>query len=202
MKLEVKNLLIDDKYLIGLMGWTDVIFKGPFEGALKNSENCTVALGCLKTLRKGPRLFKKSFYKDLRYEEQDHYASSRSYPDIPLSSSSLRHLVLEVDKYNITVNNINVLDQLKDVGNPVNFSDREQLLDALKFTRENLALAIKTERILRENPSFRPEKFTNNIAAMKAIEISNQASSYGQYFDEVMQVAVSVQTELKSIFQT
>lgn len=77
--------------------------------------------------------------------------------------------------------------------------DREKVIDALQLTREDIVRAIKTERILRENPNFRPEEFSNNISALKAMQISDKANSYGKYFDETMQVAVSIQDELKRL---
>jgi hypothetical protein len=199
METGVTDLLISDEVLIKLTGWSEIKIKGWFGGFRPLQEQQDIRKEWLSVLRRGNPLgiFVKSFYETLgRIQKID-----RTKSEVPLASPSLKHLILEVDKYNDTVNNVNVLDQLKDIGNPINFSDRLQMVDALRLTREDLVRAIKTERILRENPNFRPEKFADNIAAIRSLQISDQASSYGKYFDQIMQVAVGVQNELKTIFK-
>lgn len=182
-----------------LTGWKEVDFLGPFGGSLKLEEQKEIRENGLKLLRRGlivleqltgPLYYNSFFQKKFM---------NRSTKNIPLASSALKHLVWEADKFNNTANNVVVLDKLKEVGNPVQFLDREKVIDALQLTREDIVRAIKTERILRENPNFRPEEFSNNISALKAMQISDKANSYGKYFDETMQVAVSIQDELKRL---
>jgi hypothetical protein len=195
----VTDLIVSDELLIELTGWSEIQIKGWFGGFRPTQEQQNIRKEWLSNLRHSNPLgiFAKGFYKLLGPIQE----TDRTKSEVPLASPSLKHLILEVDKYNDTVNNVNVLDQLKDIGNPINFSDRSKMLDALRLVREDLVRAIKTERVLRENPKFRPERFVDNIAAIRALQISDQASSYGKYFDEVMQVAIGVQSELKAIFK-
>lgn len=182
------ELFISDDFLKELMGWEECLHSNPLLNLLVGNGKAKTMNKCLEHLRiENPRWD--------RVEYIDRIFSSST----PLASTALKHLVLEVDKFNNTVNNVFVLDRLREVGNPVAFSDREKIINALRLTREDLVRAIKTEKILRENPNFRPEKFSNNIAALEAMQISDRANSYGEYFDETMQIAVSVQDELKAL---
>ncbi|NEP80804.1 MAG: hypothetical protein F6K17_42900 [Okeania sp. SIO3C4] len=199
MAYEPKKIFISDDFMIELMGWKEVDFLGPFGGSLTLKEQKELREYGLKLLRTAPSFFERlivlNYYNSFFQEK----FKSRSTKNIPLASSALRHLVLEADKFNNTANNVVILDKLKEAGNPVQFFDREKVIDALKLTREDIVRAIKTERILRENPSFRPEEFSDNISALQAMQISDKANSYGKYFDEAMQVAVSIQDELKKL---
>lgn len=211
MACDPKKLFISDDFMTELMGWKEVCFLGPFGGSLKPQEQEKCREDNFRFLRRGPILvdLQKSLAYSI-YHFFNHRAfcsdpgpsamTKRSTKNIPLASVALRHLILEADKFNNTANNVVVLDKLKAVGNPVQFSDREKVIDALQLTREDIIRAIKTERILRENPNFRPEQFSNNIAALKAMQIRDKANNYGKYFDETMQVAISIQNELKSLF--
>ncbi|NET45131.1 hypothetical protein [Okeania sp. SIO2B3] len=199
MAYDSEQLFISDDFIIELMGWKEVDFLGPFGGSRGLKEQKELRENGLKLLRIGP-IFLQRLTGSLYYNSffQDKFVN-RSTKKIPLASSALRHLVLEADKFNNTAKNVVVLDKLKEAGNPVQFSDREKVIGAVKLTRKDIVRAIKTERILRENPNFRPEKFSDNISALKAMQISDKANSYGKYFDETMQVAVSIQDELKRL---
>lgn len=109
------------------------------------------------------------------------------------------NILEEVYKYNKLVKNIDVLDQLQDVGHSVSLNDRENVIKALRMTREELARALKTEKILRENPEFKPDEFAINLANLKTLDISEQASEYGRLFNDTLQVVVSVQEEMKKL---
>ena len=61
--------------------------------------------------------------------------------------------------HNEIILNINTLDQLQAVGNPVQLNEREKVLESLRINREILVRALKTDKILRENPDFRPDQF-------------------------------------------
>ncbi len=113
----------------------------------------------------------------------------------------LRKLFGEVKKHNKIVKDIHVLDQLRDAGNPVGLSDREQVLEALRLTRDHLVRAFRTERILRENPDFRPEQFSFDLTAYHALQVSEKASDYGQLLDVALQVGAEVQEEMVKLLQ-
>ena len=104
-------------------------------------------------------------------------------------------LLKETEHFNSIVENITILDQLKDAGNPVELSDRTRVVQGLTTMREDLVRAFKTERILRENPQFRPEHFEVDLTALSASQLSECSSEYGRLLDEALQIGTSVQKE-------
>lgn len=58
----------------------------------------------------------------------------------------------EVNKHNQIISNIDILDQLESVGNPIKLNEREKVIQALIINRGNITRALETERILPENP--------------------------------------------------
>jgi hypothetical protein len=76
---------------------------------------------------------------------------------------------------------------------------REQVISALSMNKDSLVRAVKTERILRENPQFRPEEFNVDLTALRALQISEQAGEYGQLLSEALNIAVNVQKEMNQI---
>ncbi|MBD2522341.1 hypothetical protein [Nostoc sp. FACHB-133] len=105
----------------------------------------------------------------------------------------------EVKKYNQLVKNIAVIEQLQEIGHDVSLDDRHKVIKGFQFTRDDLIRALKTERILRENPDFSPEEFAINLSTIKTLQICEQASEYGQLLNEALQVAVSVQEEMRRL---
>ncbi len=114
-------------------------------------------------------------------------------------SKYLINLLGEIEKYNKVIKDINVFDCLKEVGNPISLQDRDELIAALTITRSDLVRALKTEKILRENPDFNPEKFAVNLSAFQALQISDRASDYGRLFDVTLQIAIDVQQEMRQL---
>jgi len=105
----------------------------------------------------------------------------------------------EVNEYYQLILNINTLDELEAVGNPVKLSEREKVLEALRINRENLVRALQTERILRENPQFRPEQFNVDLSGLRSLQATEKATEYGRFLDEALQIGVSVQTEMRKL---
>lgn len=63
----------------------------------------------------------------------------------------LRNLLKEVIEYNEIVKLINLKDNLIDLGHEIKaVNNRNKIVKALIFTRDDLVKALKTERILRE----------------------------------------------------
>ena len=114
--------------------------------------------------------------------------------------TALAILLQDIERYNSTIKAIQISDQIQAAGNKdATISDRQTVIDALQLTREDLLRALKTERILRENQEFigtNPEFFANNLTAVKALEVSDRASEYGQLLDRALQIGVSIQTEM------
>lgn len=113
----------------------------------------------------------------------------------------LSKLFEEVEKHNKIVKDIHVLDQLRKAGNPVGLSDREQVLEALRLTRDHLVRAFKTECILRKYPDFKREQFRIDLTAYHALQVSEQASDYGQFLDAALQIGVEVQEEMIKLLE-
>lgn len=108
-------------------------------------------------------------------------------------------LFKEVDKCNKAIHDIDVFDQLKDAGNPIKLESRESAIAALRMTRNDLVRAFKTERILRENPDFHPDRFDIDLNAFEAFQISDRAKEYGRVFDTTMQIAIDVQAAMAEL---
>lgn len=119
------------------------------------------------------------------------------------SSKLLVNLLDDVDQYHAVIKAIDISDQLESAGNPTSLSDRAKVIEGLQLTREDLVRAFKVERILRENQKLittKPDLFTNNLASLRAIQISStQASEYGQFLNEALQIAIGVQEEMRRL---
>lgn len=109
----------------------------------------------------------------------------------------------DVKRYNSVIKAIDINDQIEAVGNPgVRLKNREQVLQALNLAREDIVRALKTERILRENENFiklNSELFDNNLTALAALQVSDQASEHGRLLNEALQIVVDVQEEMRKL---
>lgn len=117
-----------------------------------------------------------------------------------------RHLISimeDVDRYNAVIQSIDINDQIEAAGNPgVRLQQRDRVVEALELTREDLIRALKTEKILRENEHFmklNPELFANNLNALAALQVGEQASEYGRLLNEAFQIGLSIQDEMKQL---
>ena len=118
----------------------------------------------------------------------------------------LAKLLDEVDKYNEVIKAVEIIDKLAAVGHlPANLINREEVLEALRITRESLICALMTEKILRQHKSFiarRHELFTNienNLLSLRTLEVNNQANEYGRLLNEALQIGMSVYQEVKKL---
>jgi hypothetical protein len=118
-------------------------------------------------------------------------------------TSSLEILLKDVERYNSVIKAININDQIEDAGNAgVSIKEREKVIAALKLTRADLIRALRTERILRENKNFilsNTELFTNNLATLTAMQVTEQATEHGRLLNEALQIALDVQYEMKTL---
>lgn len=118
-------------------------------------------------------------------------------------TNSLQILLSDVERYNAMIKAIDINDQIEDAGNPeVRIKSRERVIEALKLTRTDLIRALKTEKILRENKSFilkNTELFTNNLATLAAMQVTEQATEHGRLLNEALQIAIDVQHEMKRL---
>ncbi len=113
---------------------------------------------------------------------------------------SLPGLLHEVERFNDIIRVIDINDRLEEVGNPdVHLRDREQVIQALQLTKEDLIRALRTERILRKHKSFiarNPEIFANNLTALAALQVTDKASEHGRLLNEALQIALSAHEEI------
>jgi len=118
-------------------------------------------------------------------------------------SVPLKNLLQDVKQFNLVVKAININDQLEDAGNVgLAIQDRDRVLEALWLAREDLIRALKTERILRENQEFIANNsflFDNNISALTALQVNDQASEHGRLLNEALQIAINTQEELRHL---
>lgn len=108
-------------------------------------------------------------------------------------------LFKEVDKCNQVIKDIDVFDQLQDAGNEIKLACRESVISALRITRNDIVRALKTERILRENPNFHPDRFDVDLNAFEALQMNERAKEYGRIFDTTMQIAIDVQKAMAEL---
>ena len=118
-------------------------------------------------------------------------------------TNSLRILLNDVERYNSVIKAIDINDQIEDVGNlGVGIQEREKVLIALELTRNDLIRALKTEKILRENKSFiitNSDLFTNNLAALASMQVTEKATEHGRLLNEALQISLDVQREMKNL---
>lgn len=113
---------------------------------------------------------------------------------------TLINLLMDVKDHNQVIYRIHVLDQLNEVGNSVQLDDRSTVLKALKITKENLIKALKTDKILRQNPGFKPESFAVDLSSMRSLQVQEKSSEYGELLNEALQIGMSLQDEIGGKF--
>ena len=116
---------------------------------------------------------------------------------------TLTTLLNSVDKYHAVIKEIDISNQLEaDETTGMSLSDKTLVVEALQLTREDLVRAFKAERILRDNKDAiakNPDLFTNNLSALRAMQVSSQASEYGRMLNEALQIGLNVQQEMRKL---
>lgn len=123
-----------------------------------------------------------------------HRHSAKTDPFKSKIPEVILRLFAEVDKCNRAIMDIDVVDQLQDAGNLIKLESRESAIAALRMTRNDLVRALKTERILRENPQFHPDRFDVDVTAFEALQMGDRAREYARIFDTTLQIAIDVQS--------
>lgn len=115
---------------------------------------------------------------------------------------TLRVLLDEVDKYHTLIRAIAIHDQqITSENTESRIADREKVVAAMQLLREDFVRALKTERILRDNKKLFTdnESLVNNLTNLQALQASSQASEYAQLLNQSLQIAMSVQTEIRKL---
>ena len=120
-----------------------------------------------------------------------------------IKNRNLGRLFEDVIRYNSVIKAIDINDQIEAAGNPdVGLKNREQVLHALRLTKEDIIRALKTERILRENEKFiklNYQLFESNLVALTALQVSDQATEQGRLLNEALQIVVDVREEMRKL---
>jgi hypothetical protein len=115
----------------------------------------------------------------------------------------LVRLLEDVGRYQNAIAVLQIHDQLESAGNlPVALEDRSRIISALQLTREDLVRALQTEKILRKHQRFienNVDFFSNNLTALTALQVNDQASERGRLLKEALEIAVSVRLEMKKL---
>ncbi|TAE61237.1 MAG: hypothetical protein EAZ76_09370 [Nostocales cyanobacterium] len=115
-------------------------------------------------------------------------------------TNSLGILLQDVERYNTMIKAIDINDQIEAAGNlEVAIQNRPRVIEALNITRLELVRALKTERILRENKNFilsNSELFSQNLATLTSMQVTEQATEHGRILNEALQIALDVQYEM------
>jgi hypothetical protein len=125
--------------------------------------------------------------------------------DLALSyrNPHLVRLLEDVGRYHNAIATLEIHDQLAAAGNSmIVFEDRSRIISALQLTREDLVRALKTEKVLRQHRRFidrNAEFFTDNLTALAALQVGDLASERGRLLHEALEIAVSVQSEMKKL---
>jgi hypothetical protein len=54
--------------------------------------------------------------------------------------------------------------------------------EAVRLSRANLVRALETERILKQNPKFRPDRFNIDLTGLRTLQATEKATEYGRFF--------------------
>lgn len=121
----------------------------------------------------------------------------------------LVRLLDEVDKYNGVIKALTLIDEIESIGNSMTQRDRpssrQEVIEALKVTKESLIGALKVERIIRKHDGFNERRYQllanleNNLNSLMSFDMSNQASEYGRLVNESLQIGMSVHKEMRKL---
>jgi len=113
--------------------------------------------------------------------------------------STLRGLIDDINSYNQAAQTFT--DQIK----IARISEQKSQTHGLKKkalvlekVKTKLLKALKTERIIRENPNFDPSIVAGNIVTHNANELNKNASSYNSELANQVEIGISIERELNS----
>ncbi|MBE9179088.1 hypothetical protein IQ268_10995 [Oculatella sp. LEGE 06141] len=122
---------------------------------------------------------------------------------------ALARLMIEIDKFNDVIRAIDLLDQLKlaDSGSGGDHSlpNRQEAIEALQLTQTSLMNALQVEKLLRlhqEMNNHRHEivvKLEQNLTALMAFEVNNNADDYSRLLNDAVQISLSVHREMRNM---
>jgi hypothetical protein len=117
---------------------------------------------------------------------------------------TLKRLMLlldEVDHFNRMIQTLTLLDQFGEDA----IGERQALFTALSLTRENLVMAMATEKLLRENQRLLDQQASflshleTNLVTLKTIEMDHQAQEYRRVLNEALTINLAVQQQMSEL---
>lgn len=121
--------------------------------------------------------------------------------EIIINRKKLPKLRKEIAQYNQLIKNIHTLDQLEEIGHPVSLKNREKFISILKINRDNIIKILKTDRILKENPEFKPEQFNLDLTELQLLESNQKAIEYRNLLEYFLEINLSIQEEINKLKQ-
>ena len=122
--------------------------------------------------------------------------------------TTLSHLLDDIDRFNQTVDAIELLEELGAAkNNPPSLENRQEVAEALHLTRESLIYGLTTEKIMRNHHQFiarKQEMFASierNLATLQLLQVTGEADEYSRLLNEAVQIGTSVHKELQAEFK-
>lgn len=108
-------------------------------------------------------------------------------------------LYQQVQNYNSLLDAVDALDEAQRSGGTKRLNNKEQMIEAFTIMRADLICALRIEKTFRENPQLRSTDFHMNLEPLKILQISEEASQYGDLFGQALQIGMSVQQEMQAL---
>ncbi|MDJ1170469.1 hypothetical protein PMG71_13615 [Roseofilum sp. BLCC_M154] len=104
-----------------------------------------------------------------------------------------------IKDYNSLIEGIDALDEAERSGGTKRLKNKERMMEAFKIMRADLICALRIEKTFRENPKLRSTDFNMNLEPLKIVQMSEEASQYGDLFGQALQIGMSVQEEMQAL---
>ncbi|MEC4806256.1 MAG: hypothetical protein SAJ12_08380 [Jaaginema sp. PMC 1079.18] len=128
---------------------------------------------------------------------------------------SLARLLLEIEKYNQTIDSIALLSSLENVQASIaqdsvtslSLQKQEDLVKVLQTTRQSLIDGLKIERILRQHQQTIIQgceliaNLETTCATLSTVEIRDRASEYSQIINDALSINLAVQREMNRLIR-
>ncbi len=126
---------------------------------------------------------------------------------------ALARLLLEIEKYNRTLDAIALLDHLDSMQSHqtpesaprLSLQKRSEIMTALQTTRQSLIDGLKIERILRQHQQTLTDgyKLIANLetacSTLSTLELRDRASEYSQVINDALSINLAVQREVNRL---
>lgn len=117
-------------------------------------------------------------------------------------------LLREVERFNQVIQSIELLDRLESVqaeGRSSDLENRQQVLQVLQLTRDNLANALRADKILRLHKHVVEQRyevianFEDNLAELMGFTGDASMGEYRHLLNDALQINLSVHQEMRKL---